>query len=78
LADNQDHSYFGRPEHAINVRPVYLANAQTGGADLAAEYAAAYAAAASLFRAANETVYAEQLFQRARQAFGFAEAYQSK
>lgn len=78
LADNDDHQYFGRPEHATNVRPVYTVSATTGGADVAAEYAASFAAAAVLFRNVSDPGYAATLFKRAQQAFGFAEAYKSK
>lgn len=59
-------------------RPVYLANAQTGGADLAAEYAAAFASAAVLFKSTGNTVLASQLFQHAQQSFAFAKEYQRK
>jgi hypothetical protein len=78
LADSSDHSYFGRPEHDTKTRQVYTVTAATGGADVAAEYAAAFAAAAVLFRNSSDAAYAAVLFKRAQQAFAFAEAYQKK
>jgi endoglucanase len=78
ISDKSDHQYFGRPEHATNSRPIYLANSSSPGADLAAEYAAGFAAAASLFASEGHTGYAEKLFRHAKQAFAFAQAYRSK
>jgi hypothetical protein len=78
LADSSDHSYFGRPEHDTKTRQVYTVTAATGGADVASEYAAAFAAAAVLFRNSSDAAYAAVLFKRAQQAFAFAEAYQKK
>jgi endoglucanase len=78
IGDKSDHSFFGRPEHATNARPTYIADSKTGGADLAAEYAAAFAAGASLFASVNRTAYARTLFRHAQQAFAFAEAYPNK
>jgi endoglucanase len=77
LADSSDHSYFGRPEHDTKARQVYTVTAATGGADVASEYAAAFAAAAVLFKS-SDAAYAVTLFKRAQQAFAFAEAYKSK
>jgi endoglucanase len=72
LGSDNDHSYFGRPEHNPTQRPVYLVNSQTGGADFAGSYAAAFAASAVLFREAGNLTYADALFKRAEQAFAFA------
>lgn len=72
IGSDEDHSYFGRPEHNPTNRPVYLVNSQTGGADFAGSYAAAFAASAVLFREAGNTTYAATLFKRAEQAFAFA------
>lgn len=73
-----DHWYFGRPEHATNPRLIYLADSTHPGADLAAEYAAAFAAGAVLFKGVGQTQYAEQLYKQAKQAYGFAKAYPLK
>jgi hypothetical protein len=73
-----DHWYFGRPEHANNERPIYLANKDSPGADLAAEYAAAFASAAALFRGIGQPEYAATLFKHAKQAYAFAKAYPKK
>jgi hypothetical protein len=73
-----DHWYFGRPEHSPIKRQIYVADARTGGADLAGEYTAAFAAAASLFRSVGRRSYAESLFSRARQTWDFANAYKNK
>lgn len=78
VSDKSDHGYFGRPEHATNPRPVYVANSASPGADLAAEYAAGFAAAASLLASEGQVAYAEELFRHAKQAFAFAQAYRSK
>jgi endoglucanase len=78
ISARPDHWYFGRPELATNPRPVYLADASTGGADLASEYAAAYAAGASLFKGVGQTEYADKLFKHAQQAYAFAKAYPKK
>lgn len=75
LSGKNDHQYFGRPEHATNERPVYIADTTTGGADLVGEYAAAYAAAAVLFKGEGQAGYAATLFNHAKQAFAFAEAH---
>jgi endoglucanase len=75
ISGKNDHQYFGRPEQATNDRPVYLADASTGGADLVGEYAAAYAAAAVLLRSIGQENYAAALFVHAKQAFAFAEAH---
>lgn len=75
LADSASHSFFGRPEHDTTPRPVYLVSSSTGGADVAAEYAAAFAAAALLFNT-SDSAYAAALFKRAEQAWGFALAHQ--
>lgn len=74
VSGKDDHHYFGRPEHATNPRPIYLADSNTGGADLAGEYAAAYAAGAVLFKSSDPT-YAANLIKHAEQAFAFATAY---
>jgi hypothetical protein len=37
VSGKNDHQYFGRPEHATNERPVYLADSSSPGADLAGE-----------------------------------------
>lgn len=73
-----DHWYFGRPEQATNPRPVYIADKDRPGADLAAEYAAAYAAGAALFRGIGQADYAAKLFKHAQQAYAFAKAYPQK
>jgi hypothetical protein len=73
-----DHWYFGRPEHSPIKRQIYVADARTGGADLAGEYTAAFAAAASLFRGVGQREYANRLFRHARQTWGFANAYKKK
>ena len=80
MSNEGDHSYFGRPEHNPTARPVFKVTAATGGADIVGEYAAAYAAAASLFKQANNLTYAAMLFKHAEQAFAFANtpAYQKK
>lgn len=75
LSGKDDHHYFGRPEHATNPRPVYIADSSTGGADLVGEYAAAYAAGAVLFRSLGQGDYAAALYRHAKQAFAFAEAH---
>lgn len=72
VSGDADHSYFGRPEHNPTARPVYSVDSTSGGADIAGEYAAAFAAAAVLFREAGNTTYAATLFKRAEQAFAFA------
>lgn len=72
LGSDADHGWFGRPEHNPTQRPVYLVNAQTGGADFAGSYAAAFAATAVLFKEAGNTTFAATLFKRAEQAFAFA------
>jgi endoglucanase len=59
-------------------RGIYTASASSPGADLAAEYAAGYAAAAFLFRSLGETAYADRLWGNAKQALAFAKAYPSK
>jgi hypothetical protein len=78
ISARPDHWYFGRPEHATNPRPIYLADSTRPGADLAAEYAAAYAAGAALFKGVGQTAYAEQLYKHAKQAYAFAKAYPLK
>lgn len=78
ISARPDHWYFGRPEHATNPRPIYLADSAHPGADLAAEYAAAYAAGAVLFKGVGQTAYAETLYKHAKQAYAFAKAYPSK
>ncbi|KAI8473823.1 MAG: Six-hairpin glycosidase-like protein [Monoraphidium minutum] len=70
-----DHWYFGRPEHSKVNRVVYTASAESPGADLAAEYAAGFASAATLFRGVGQSAYATKLFKHAKQAFAFAEAF---
>jgi hypothetical protein len=77
VSGKNDHHYFGRPEHATNERPIYLADSSSPGADLAGEYAAAYAAGAVLFKT-SDPAYAANLYAHAKQAFAFAEAYKSK
>jgi len=72
VSNNADHVFFGRPEHNPTARPTFLVNSQTGGADVAGEYAAAFAAAAAVFADSGNTTYAAALFRRAEQAFGFA------
>ena len=72
LSGKDDHHYFGRPEHATNPRPVYIADSSTGGADLVGEYAAAYAAGAVLFKSVGHGDYAATLYKHAQQAFAFA------
>lgn len=78
ISARPDHWYFGRPEHATNPRPIYLADSAHPGADLAAEYAAAYSAGATLFKGVGQTAYAETLYKHAKQAYAFAKAYPSK
>eukprot|EP00775_Hariotina_reticulata_P008741 gene8741-8921_t len=68
-----DHSFFGRPEHASTARFVFVAHANRPGADLAAMYAAAFAAAAAVFVANRNQDYAATLFKHSQQAMGFAE-----
>jgi hypothetical protein len=75
LSGKNDHHYFGRPEHAYNERPIYIADSSTGGADLVGEFAAAYAAGAVLFKAEGQAAYAAVLYKHAKQAFAFAEAH---
>ncbi|WIA29389.1 hypothetical protein OEZ86_011893 [Tetradesmus obliquus] len=75
LSGKNDHHYFGRPEHAYNERPIYVADSSTGGADLVGEFAAAYAAGAVLFKAEGQAAYANVLYKHAQQAFAFAEAH---
>jgi hypothetical protein len=41
VSGKNDHHYFGRPEHATNERPVYLADSSSPGADLAGEVSVA-------------------------------------
>jgi endoglucanase len=72
VSNEGDHSYFGRPEHNPTARPTALVNSGTGGADVAGEYAAAFAAAAVVFRGEGNSSYAAMLFKRAEQAFAFA------
>jgi endoglucanase len=72
VSNDGDHTFFGRPEHNPTARPTALVNSATGGADIAGEYAAAFAAAAFVFRAEGNTSYASMLFKRAEQAFAFA------
>lgn len=57
---------------------VYTASAKSPGADLAAEYAAGFASAATLFKGVGQKEYAETLYKHAKQAFAFAEAYPEK
>lgn len=78
ISARPDHWYFGRPELATNPRPVYLADSTRPGADLASEYAAAYAAGAVLFKGVGQTEYAELLYKHAKQAYAFAKAYPKK
>lgn len=78
VSGKNDHQYFGRPEHATNERPIYLADASNPGADLAAEYAAGFAAAASLLASVGDKQYADKLFSHAQQAFAFATAFKAK
>lgn len=75
ISARPDHWYFGRPEHATNSRIVYKADKATPGADLASEYAAAFAAAAALFRGIGQKEYAATLFKHARQSYAFATAF---
>ncbi|WIA11041.1 hypothetical protein OEZ85_011194 [Tetradesmus obliquus] len=75
VGDIADLNFFGRPEHAKNARPVHLINFVSGGADVAAEYAAAFASVAVLYRSVGATKYADLLFKRAQQAYGFSKAY---
>jgi hypothetical protein len=77
VSGKNDHQYFGRPEHATNERPIYLADSSSPGADLAGEYAAAYAAGAVLFKSIDPA-YAAMLYGHAQQAFTFASTYKSK
>lgn len=37
VSGKNDHQYFGRPEHATNERPIYLADSSSPGADLVGE-----------------------------------------
>lgn len=76
ISARPDHWYFGRPEHSRVNRVVYSASSSNPGSDLAAEYAAGFAAAAVLFRQEGDQGYADLLFRRAKQAFGFAKRYQ--
>ena len=78
ISARPDHWYFGRPEQATNPRPIYLVDSNSPGADLASEYAAAYAAGASLFKGVGQTEYADQLYKHAKQAYAFAKAYPKK
>jgi len=78
ISARPDHWYFGRPEHSKVKRIVYTASPEQPGADLAAEYAAAYASAAVLFKQAGKEEYAATLYKHAKQAFAFAEAYPEK
>lgn len=78
ISARPDHWYFGRPEQATNPRPVYLADKTSPGADLASEYAAAYAAGAALFKGVGQVAYAEQLYKHAKQAYAFAKAFPQK
>lgn len=80
VSDEGDHSYFGRPEQNPTARPIFKVTAATGGADIVGEYAAAFAAAATLYKQAGNTSYASMLFTHAEQAFAFATtpAYQKK
>jgi len=78
ISGKPEHFYYGRPEDSNITRPVYTASSSNPGADLAAEYAAAFAAAATLYKSLGEGGYAGRLIARARQAYGFALKYQSK
>jgi hypothetical protein len=78
ISARPDHWYFGRPEHATNTRVTYICDKDRPGADLAAEYAAAFAASAALFRGVGQDAYAAKLFTHAKQAYGFAKAYPQK
>lgn len=78
ISARPDHSYFGRPEHSKVKRVVYTASASSPGADLAAEYAAGFAAAAVLFNNLGQRDYAKTLYKHAKQAYGFAQAYPEK
>lgn len=78
ISARPDHWYFGRPEHSKVNRVIYTASAAQPGADLAAEYAAGFAAAATLFRGVGQKAYAATLFKHAKQAFAFAEAFPKK
>jgi hypothetical protein len=62
----------------LTCRPVFLINFVSGGADVAAEYAAAFASVAAVYRGVGATRYADMLWKQAQQAYGFAKAYPKK
>ncbi len=73
-----DHAWWGAPEVMPMARPAYSVSAACPGSDLAGETAAALAAASLVFRANGDPSYADQLLQRARNLYQFADTYRGK
>ena len=69
-----DHAYWGAPEDMTMARPAFKVDAQNPGSDLTAESAAALASASIVFRSTDEA-YADQLLEKAKQLYQFAEQY---
>ncbi len=68
---NIDHSYWGAPEDMTMERPIFKLDDQNHGADLAGESAAALASASIAWRSENSQ-YADDLLDNARQLYDFA------
>lgn len=69
---DDDHKWWGPAEVLPMARPAYKIDASCGGADLAAETAAAMAASSMVFRP-TDAAYANTLLSHARQLYTFAE-----
>lgn len=70
-----DHHYFGRAQHHLVKRPVYLVDKDHPGADIAAQYAAAFAAGASYYKKKGDQEKVDMLMKRAKQAMGYAREF---
>ncbi|MEV6690888.1 glycoside hydrolase family 9 protein [Micromonospora sp. NPDC051196] len=69
---DDDHKWWGPAEVMPMARPAYKIDASCGGADLAAETAAAMAASSMVFRP-TDAAYADKLLTHARQLYTFAD-----
>ena len=66
-----DHYYWGPPEKMTMDRPIFKVDDQVPGADMAGESAAALASASMVWRS-EDSEYADELLENARQLYDFA------
>ena len=74
---NLDHAFWGAPEAMTMERPAFKVDAANPGSELTGENAAALASASIAFRGVDDA-YADQLLDKAKQLYEFAETYQGK